>query len=251
MTAATGTYTDFEKLREQAIALRREGLSLRRIRDHLKIYDNDLLHRLVKGEPPPEWTKRPNAKDDLRDRARELHLQGMTYDQIQVEPGCSKSSISLWVRDLPKPRYTDEERQARMNAGLARLRSTQEEDRQETKRVAREAIDALTDREPLVAGVVLYRAEGTEDKTYSRRECLQFINSDPNVITLHLRWLDQPPNRPKEHRAGLPRMPRHLRHRERGAIPSHGGRLVRHSGRRRGTRLTGCPFLPYMPSPVV
>ncbi|SED21433.1 hypothetical protein [Streptomyces sp. TLI_105] len=121
MTAEMSRYADFEGLRNQAVALRREGLSLRQIRDHLKIYNNDLLHRLVKGEPPPEWTKRPNAKDDLRDRARELRLQGMTYDQIQVELGCSKSSISLWVRDLPKPesRYTDEERRARMNAGEA------------------------------------------------------------------------------------------------------------------------------------
>ncbi|GGU14000.1 hypothetical protein GCM10010272_68810 [Streptomyces lateritius] len=30
----------------------------------------------------------------------------MTYDQIQVEPGCSKGSTSLWVRDLPKPERT-------------------------------------------------------------------------------------------------------------------------------------------------
>ncbi|MET9723236.1 hypothetical protein [Streptomyces zaomyceticus] len=192
MTAETSRYADFEGLREQAVALRREGLSLRQIRDRLRIRNNDLLHRLVKGEPAPAWTKRPNAKDDLRDRARELRLQGMTYDQIQLELGCSKSSISLWVRDLPKPepRYTDEERRARMNAGLARLRSAREEERQETKRLAREAIGALTDRELLMAGVVLYWAEGAKDKAYSRRECLQFINSDPNVITLYLRWLD-------------------------------------------------------------
>lgn len=96
MTADTGKYADFEGVREQAVALRREGLSLRQIRDRLRIYNNGLLHRPVKGEPAPEWTKRPNAKDDLRDRARELRLQGMTYDQIQVELGCSKSSISLW-----------------------------------------------------------------------------------------------------------------------------------------------------------
>ncbi|MFD9033719.1 hypothetical protein ACFVZW_21595 [Streptomyces sp. NPDC059567] len=103
MTSETSRYTDFESLREQAVALRREGLSLRQIRDRLQVYNNDILHRLVKGEPPPEWTKRPNAKDDLRARARELRLQGRTYDQIQLELGCSKSSISLWVRDLPKP----------------------------------------------------------------------------------------------------------------------------------------------------
>ncbi|MFF9502524.1 hypothetical protein [Streptomyces sp. NPDC014656] len=192
MTAEMNRYADFEGLRAQAVTFRREGLSLRQIRDRLKIFNNDLLQRLVKGEPPPEWTKRPRAKDDLRARARELRLQGMTYDQIQVELGCSKSSISLWVRDLPKPepRYTDEERRARMNAGLARLRSAQDEAREETKRLARESVGTLSDRELFLTGVALYWAEGAKDKPYSRRESLHFINSDPNVISLYLRWLD-------------------------------------------------------------
>lgn len=103
MTETTSKYADFEGLRERAVALRREGLSVRQIRDRLKVFNNDMLHRLLQGEPAPEWTKRPRAKDDLRAKARELRLQGMTYDQIQVELGCSKSSISLWARDLPRP----------------------------------------------------------------------------------------------------------------------------------------------------
>ncbi|MFD4229522.1 hypothetical protein [Streptomyces sp. NPDC058545] len=192
MTEITSKYADFEGLREQAVALRREGLSLRQIRDRLHVHNNEILNRLVKGEPAPEWTKRPNAKDDLRERARELRRQGMTYDRIQVELGCSKSSISLWVRDLPKPEphYTPTEHLALMNAGLVDLRASREKERAETKRLARDAVGDLSDRELFLAGVTLYWAEGTKDKTYSRRECLQFINSDPNVIKLYLRWLD-------------------------------------------------------------
>ncbi|MFF5772888.1 hypothetical protein ACFY8V_09940 [Streptomyces californicus] len=192
MTETTGKYADFEGLRAQAVALRREGLSVRQIRDRLKVFNNDMLHRLLQGEPAPEWTKRPRAKDDLREKARELRLRGMTYDQIQVELGCSKSSISLWVRDLPKPepRYTEEERLARMNAGLANLRAGQDRERLETKRAARESIGKLSDRELFIAGVTLYWAEGMKDKPYSRRESLLFINSDPNVIKVYLRWLD-------------------------------------------------------------
>ncbi|OAH14127.1 hypothetical protein STSP_25770 [Streptomyces jeddahensis] len=48
----------------------------------------------------------------------------------------------------------------------------------------------MTDRELFIAGVALYWAEGAKDKPYRRRENLQFINSDPNVIRLYLRWLD-------------------------------------------------------------
>ncbi|MFE5939215.1 hypothetical protein ACFQ69_28110 [Streptomyces sp. NPDC056470] len=192
MTSTTGRYADFESLRERAIALRREGLSRRQIRDRIRVDNNDILNRLLEGEPAPDWTKRPNAKDDLRDRARELRSQGMTYDQIQLELGCSKSSISLWVRDLPKPepRFTEAERRDRMNAGLAHLRAARDQERQETKRSAREAMGGLSDRELFIAGVTLYWAEGAKDKAYSRREALQFINSDPNVITLYLRWLE-------------------------------------------------------------
>ncbi|MGJ5698120.1 hypothetical protein GTW50_18985 [Streptomyces sp. SID7815] len=191
MTHANGKYADFEGLREKAVALRREGLSRRQIRDRLHVDNNDILHRLLEGEPAPEWTKRPRARDDLRAKARELRLQGMTYDQIQVELGCSKSSISLWVRDLPKPkpRYTEEERLALMNAGLARLRAGQDQERMETQRIARESMGELSDRELFIAGVTLYWAEGMKDKPYSRRESLLFINSDPNVIKVYLNWL--------------------------------------------------------------
>jgi transcriptional regulator with XRE-family HTH domain len=192
MTHAPGKYADFEGLRERAVALRRQGLSLRQIRDELKIFNNDILNQLVKGEPPPAWTKRPRAKGDLREKARELRLQGWTYDQIELELGCSRSSVSLWVRDLPKPepRYTPEEQRALMQAGLARLRATQDEERRRTRESARQEAGTLTDRELFMTGVALYWAEGSKSKPYDRRERAIFVNSDPGVIRVYLAWLD-------------------------------------------------------------
>ncbi|MEU3411246.1 hypothetical protein ABZ760_08235 [Streptomyces sp. NPDC006658] len=192
MAQTYGKYADFEGLRERAVALRREGLSRRQIRDRLHVDNNDILNRLLEGEPPPEWTKRPNAKDDLRERARELRLQGWTYDRIQAELGCSKSSISLWVRDLPKPepRYTPEEQRALMNEGLAHLRAARDRDREETKQRAAAAVGRLSDRELFLVGVGLYWAEGAKDKPYDRRENVIFVNSDPGMIRVFLAWLD-------------------------------------------------------------
>ncbi|WP_418957481.1 hypothetical protein [Streptomyces tritici] len=193
MSTETSRYAaDFDALREQAVALRREGLSLRQIRDRLKIFNNDLLHRLVKGEPPPAWTKRPNAKDDLRAKARELRLQGLTYDQIQLELGCSKSSISLWVRDLPKVDKRTPEEQGR-EAGRKRWeheRPRREAARQERKRTAYGEIGTMTERELFLVGVGLYWAEGSKSKPYARREAVIFVNSDPDMIALYLAWLD-------------------------------------------------------------
>ncbi|MFF7984652.1 hypothetical protein ACFZDK_37000 [Streptomyces sp. NPDC007901] len=184
-------YRDFEGLREQAVALRRDGLSRRQIRDRLHVDNNDILNRLLEGEPPPPWTNRPNAKDDLRERAREMRLQGRTYDQIQVELGCSKSSISLWVRDLPKPERRNPAEQARL-ASHRRWEhelAIRDEERQRVKKEAEESVGSLSARELFLVGVGLYWAEGAKDKPYARRENVTFVNSDPGMIEVFLAWL--------------------------------------------------------------
>ncbi len=191
MAHLRGKYADFQGLREQAITLRRAGLSRRQIRDRLHVDNNDILNRLLQGEPPPEWTQRPRAKDDLRSKAREFRLQGWTYDQIQAELGCSKSSISLWVRDLPRPERRDPSEQAKL---AARKRwehelAVRDQARQQTKAAAMRQVGTVSDRDLFMAGVALYWAEGTKDKSYARRETAIFVNSDPGVIQLYLAWL--------------------------------------------------------------
>lgn len=126
-------------------------------------------------------------------RARELRLQGWSYDQIQAELGCSKSSVSLWVRDLPKPapRYTQEEHMKLMSEGLRRSRDERRQAGREVVRMAKEAVGELSDRELHFTGVALYWAEGAKAKDRpSGTRGIQFINSDPNVILVFLRWLE-------------------------------------------------------------
>jgi transcriptional regulator with XRE-family HTH domain len=192
MAHSHGKYADFEGFRTQAIALRRAGHSLRQIRDELKIHNNDILNQLVKGEPPPEWTKRPRAKDDLRARARELRLQGWTYDRIEAELGCSRSSVSLWVRDLPRPerKRTPEEASAIARRGWEPKMRLRDEERQRTEEAAKREVGSLSPRELFLVGVGLYWAEGGKDKPYERRENVTFVNSDPGMIKVFLAWLD-------------------------------------------------------------
>ncbi|WP_406190408.1 hypothetical protein OH733_22865 [Streptomyces griseus] len=191
MTETTGKYADFEGLRERAVALRREGLSRRQIRDRLRVDNNDILNRLLQGEPAPEWTKRPNAKDDVREKARELRLRGMTYDQIQVELGCSKSSISLWVRDLPKPERTRtrEQSSAIGRRGWEATLQRRDTERQAQKQKASDEVGAMSDRELFLLGVGLYWAEGSKSKPYRTQERVTFVNSDPGMIKVFLAWL--------------------------------------------------------------
>ena len=61
------------------------------------------MARWVAGVPPPDWTRRPRAKDDLKLKARDLRVNGRSLLDIATELGVAKSTVSLWVRDLPIP----------------------------------------------------------------------------------------------------------------------------------------------------
>ena len=189
------TKEELKMLHEQAVVLRRAGKSRREIKDILGPMSNSTLDEALQGVPPPEWTRRPNAKDDLRAQARALRAQGHDYKEIADHLGVSKSSVSLWVRDLPvPPRLSYEEIRRRAAEGAHRYWAVEREIR-EARRVSECAVAAaeigdLTDREILVAGAVTYWCEGVKNKPHRRNDRVVFINSDPALITFFLRFLD-------------------------------------------------------------
>ena len=81
-------------LRQRIVQLRRAGKSRRQIKEIAGPMSNSTLDDALRGEPPPEWTRRPNAKDDLRASARELRTQGMDYEEIAEALSISKGSVS-------------------------------------------------------------------------------------------------------------------------------------------------------------
>jgi transcriptional regulator with XRE-family HTH domain len=188
-------------LREQAVALRRSGKSVRQIRQILGPIGNRTLHGALRGEPQPVWTRRPNAKDDLRAKARELRLQGLDYEEIVTKLGVSKSSVSLWVRDLPRPPRVAPERCAERTSERMRQYWMVERPIRAARRAAASAavaasIGDLTDREILIAGAIAYWCEGSRNKPYRRVDRVTFTNSDPELISFFLLFLDT---------AGIPR----------------------------------------------
>jgi hypothetical protein len=115
-------------------------------------------------------------------RARELRAEAWTLQEIAAELAVSKSSVSLWVRDVefsPRPRNrgipTHRPHPARV-AKLAELERCRVE--------GAERIGTLTDRELLVLGLALYAGEGS--KTDGD---LRFANSDPRLIATFVTWL--------------------------------------------------------------
>lgn len=184
----------FPQLREQAIALRRAGKSRREIKEILGVRNNDALSDLLRGESPPPWTHRPRAKDADHARACELRGQGRTYSEIAAALGVSTSSVSRWVRDLPRTgRLSYEECRKRNADGVARywedVGSIREARRHAICETAVAQIGAMNDREVLIAGAIAYWCEGTKSKLYAPRDRVTFINSDPHLITFFLRFL--------------------------------------------------------------
>jgi hypothetical protein len=189
------TPQEMAALRERAIQLRREGKSRRQIKEILGSMSNSTLDDALRGEPPPEWTRRARAKDDLRERARELRTQGLDYEEIAGALGVAKSSISLWVRDLPRPaRLSYEECRKRAAEGAHRYwaaeRPVREAARAATRETAAAQIGTLTDRELLIAGAIAYWCEGGKSKSYTRSDRVIFTNSDPALIRFFLRFLN-------------------------------------------------------------
>ena len=181
--------------RGQAIALRRAGKSRRQIKEILGVGSNATLNELLAGEPPPEWTRRPNAKDDLHAKARRLREQGYDYNRIAAELGVSKGTVSAWVHDMPWPdRLSYEECRKRAAEGARRYWETERrvrEARREAVRTAAAAdIGPLTQRELLIVGAIAYWCEGSKNKPYNRQDRVMFVNSDPGLITFFLRFLD-------------------------------------------------------------
>lgn len=96
------------------------GMSRSQLMKHFGV-GNGRLSEWLRGLDPPEWTRRPRAKDDLRDLAVEMRLDGYSVPRIAAELAVSKSSAYLWTRHLPLDR-TPEERAERCREHTEHMR---------------------------------------------------------------------------------------------------------------------------------
>ncbi len=115
-------------------------------------------------------------------RARELRAQSWTLQDIATELGVSKSSVSLWVRDVefvPRPRNRGHRSMKPHPLHLARLAEIER-----CREEGRARIGRLSEREFLVLGLALYAGEG--GKTNGE---VRFANTDPRMIFVFVTWL--------------------------------------------------------------
>ncbi len=116
-----------------------------------------------------------------REQARLLRARGTTLADIAAQLGVAKSSVSIWVRDVPftpSKRRTGPHRRPHP-AHDRKLREIAECDAE-----GRRLIGTLSDDAFLAAGVALYAGEGAK-----RDHAVMFANTDAGMVRLFCAWL--------------------------------------------------------------
>jgi predicted transcriptional regulator len=124
------------------------------------------------------------GKTREREEARALRAAGLTMPAIAERLGVSRSSVSLWTRDVPVDPAARRSRAGprRREPNALQRRKAAEIERLQAEGRAR--IGRLSDREFLVAGAALYAGEGAKGDGR-----VVFANSDPRLVAFHCAWL--------------------------------------------------------------
>lgn len=173
------------------------GLSLSQLMKHFGV-GSDTLTDWLRGIEPPAWTRRPNAKDELRAQAVELRRQGRSVPQIAEQLGVAKSTAYLWVKHLPLDETSEQAhaRRSRHSREVAEARWEPLRQQRDARRAATNGaeaawVGALSDRELRLLGAVAYWCEGTKAKPWEPNRCrVTFVNSDPMLILLFIRFVE-------------------------------------------------------------
>jgi hypothetical protein len=127
-------------------------------------------------------------KRDLREKARFMRQQGLSINHITKVLGVAKSSVSVWVRDIPlTEEQTAKLEHNRRQYAERNFGANTNRDRSRKLRITYQEAGRTKAREnrPLhLTGCMLYWAEGAKTKNG-----IYFVNSDPNMVKLFIRFL--------------------------------------------------------------
>lgn len=132
------------------------------------------------------------AKYNERLEARALRKQGESIGDISKKVLVSKSSVSLWCRDIELTMAQEQRliKKDKLAGAVGRAAARKTKIKERVDRLGRyidlgnKSVNSLTKRELLLVGAALYWAEG--DKKNRR---VTFTNSDPKMIILVIAWL--------------------------------------------------------------
>lgn len=126
-----------------------------------------------------------------KEKAIELRKMGYSYKDILSEIPVAKSTISVWLKDLPltseekkllKGRRDSNISRGRIKSAAANRRNRLEREKSLFER-SKVEFDRFKNNPMFLVGIGLYWAEGSK-----RTSTFQFMNSDPDMINFMLLW---------------------------------------------------------------
>lgn len=139
-------------------------------------------------------------KSREKNKAIELRKQGYSIKKITQKVGASKSSVSLWVRDVPLSKKQNEQLRANKysNSAVEKRRQTRlKNERARKQKVIDKAyreIEKISNKDLFFIGLSLYLGEGSKKKP----GVLEFANSDPVLILIMKRFFEEICKAPSE-----------------------------------------------------
>jgi transcriptional regulator with XRE-family HTH domain len=133
-----------------------------------------------------------SGKLELKRKARFLRKKGLSIKEIEKKLKVSRSSISLWVRDIElsnqqiKYLYASKKTGA-LKGSIIAARNKKKEREKLVYRLLKEGeeqVGKISKRDRFIAGISLYYGEG--GKTDGQ---VSFTNSDPYAIKFMVNWL--------------------------------------------------------------
>jgi len=142
-----------------------------------------------------------HGKLEEKIKARNLRKQGLSYNEIRKKIPVSKSTLSLWCRDVVLTLEQLERLKGKKLQGAERGRFISAK-KQQTARISRTKklmakgraeVGDLNRRDQFIAGIALYAADGSKRDG----EC-NFANSNPLMIKFMMQWFRRFLNLPEE-----------------------------------------------------
>ncbi len=141
------------------------------------------------------------GKLDLKLKAQFLRKKGLSVKEIQKKLRVSRSSVSLWVRDIQLNKKQLERLYLNKKTGALRgsiigAKKKQREREDLTRKLiteGRKEVGNISTRDRFIAGIVMYFAEGDKKDGH-----IGFCNTDPNAIRFMVDWIRKFCNLPKE-----------------------------------------------------
>jgi transposase len=129
-----------------------------------------------------------------KEKAIALRKKGYSYKDIMKEVNVAKSSISLWLKDLPLTKNEKQYLRRRLDSNISRgrIKAATANHENKLKRDKQVAMDAQLEfkkfaHDPLFhTGISLYWAEGAK-----RSKVFHFVNSDVDMVNVMLVWLEK------------------------------------------------------------